>query len=105
MKCAEQVMVERFSNLATHPFQVMCILFGLLLARMTSTNAELELRARMTHRYSARCYPKQSARIPTNSTRDAGWDVLHQAGLRPVTQIAVDAVWSALGFRPEPTTG
>lgn len=45
-------------------------------------------------------YPKQSSRIATDINRDAGWDVLNAAGYRPVTQIAIDDVWSALRFRP-----
>jgi hypothetical protein len=45
-------------------------------------------------------YPKQSAKVPTDITRDKGWDVVTEAGWRPVTQIAIDEVWSALRFRP-----
>jgi hypothetical protein len=29
-----------------------------------------------------------------------GWGLLAEAGLRPVTQVSVDEVWSALRFRP-----
>lgn len=32
--------------------------------------------------------------------RDTGWDALDNAGWRPVRQVAVDAEWSALRFRP-----
>ena len=46
-------------------------------------------------------YPKQSAKVATDLTRDRGWDVVAQAGLRPVAQVAIDEVWSALRFRPE----
>ena len=46
-------------------------------------------------------YPKQAAKVATDLTRDRGWDVVAQAGLRPVAQVAVDEVWSALRFRPE----
>ena len=45
-------------------------------------------------------YPKASSQVETDITRDAGWDVVRQAGLRPVTQIAINEVWSALRFRP-----
>lgn len=45
-------------------------------------------------------YPKQSAKIKTDINRDSGWDVVFKAGLRPVTQVAIDEVWSALRFRP-----
>ena len=45
-------------------------------------------------------YPKQAAKVATDLTRDRGWDVVAQAGLRPIAQVAVDEVWSALRFRP-----
>jgi len=32
--------------------------------------------------------------------RDVGWDLLAQAGLRAVTQVSIDDVWSVLRFRP-----
>jgi hypothetical protein len=45
-------------------------------------------------------YPKQSARVKTDITRDRGWEPVTTAGLRPVTQIAIDETWSALRWRP-----
>lgn len=51
------------------------------------------------------CYPKQSARVKTDITRDAGGDVVLQAGLRPVTQVAIDETLSALRFRPAEKVG
>jgi hypothetical protein len=33
-------------------------------------------------------------------TRDTLWPVLGEYGMRPVSQVAVDEVWSALRFRP-----
>ena len=45
-------------------------------------------------------YPKQSAKLETDITRDHGWEVLDAARWRPVTQISVDETWSALRFRP-----
>lgn len=44
-------------------------------------------------------YPKKTGAIPTDITRDSGWDPLVAAGFLPVTQIALDATWSALRFR------
>ena len=44
-------------------------------------------------------YPKKSSGIETDITRDHGWDALHEAGLRPVRQVAIDDTWSALRFR------
>lgn len=45
-------------------------------------------------------YPKKSSKVTTDITRDTGWDVVWHAEWRPVTQIAIDEVWSALRFRP-----
>ena len=36
----------------------------------------------------------------TDINRDTLWPILGEYGLRPITQIAVDDVWSALRFRP-----
>jgi hypothetical protein len=44
-------------------------------------------------------YPKKSSGIESDLTRDEGWAALFDAGLRPVRQIAIDDVWSALRFR------
>lgn len=45
-------------------------------------------------------YPKRSSKIETDITRDFGWDYLNANGLRPVSQVSIDATWSALRFRP-----
>jgi hypothetical protein len=45
-------------------------------------------------------YPKGGSGVATDLNRDHGWEPLHALGLRPVAQVAVDAVWSALRFRP-----
>ena len=50
-------------------------------------------------------YPKRSAKVETDITRDKGWDVVASAGLRPVTQVSVNEVWSALRFRPVELVG
>ena len=42
-------------------------------------------------------YPKANR---TDVNRDTLWPILAEYGLRPITQIAVDDVWSALRFRP-----
>lgn len=36
----------------------------------------------------------------TDINRDTLWPILAENGLRPITQVAVDDVWSALRFRP-----
>jgi hypothetical protein len=45
-------------------------------------------------------YPKRSAKVATDLTRDHGWKAFAQAGWRPVTQVSIDDGWSALRFRP-----
>jgi hypothetical protein len=45
-------------------------------------------------------YPKKTGSIKTDITRDAGWEPVVKAGWEGVTQIAIDATWSALRFRP-----
>jgi hypothetical protein len=45
-------------------------------------------------------YPKRTAKVDTDLTRDVGWETVKGAGLRPVSQVSVDEVWSALRFRP-----
>jgi len=50
-------------------------------------------------------YPKKSSKVRTDLSRDAGWDLVTEAGLRPVTQVSVDEVWSALRFRPVERVG
>lgn len=45
-------------------------------------------------------FPKKSARIPTDITRDEGWEMLHDIGYDGVMQVAIDDTWSALRFRP-----
>jgi len=47
-------------------------------------------------------YPKQSSKVPTDITRDRGWDVVEQTGLQGVAMVSVDGVWSAFRFRPKP---
>jgi hypothetical protein len=45
-------------------------------------------------------YPKKSSGVVSDLTRDEGWAPITAAGLRPVTQIAVDETWSAVRWRP-----
>jgi hypothetical protein len=51
------------------------------------------------------CYPKQAAKVETDLNRDRLWKLIEPSGLRPVTQIALDAAWSALRFRPAEKAG
>jgi hypothetical protein len=45
------------------------------------------------------CYPKGTSGVPTDLNRERLWELLAPHALRPVAQIAVDEVWSALRFR------
>ena len=45
-------------------------------------------------------YPK-GAQLGTDLNRDVAWRLLSGQGIRPVRQIAIDDVWSALRFRPQ----
>ena len=52
-------------------------------------------------------YPKANR---TDINRDSLWPIVGEYGMRPIGQVAVDDVWSALRFRPlkegeEPFTG
>jgi hypothetical protein len=50
-------------------------------------------------------YPKRSSKVATDLTRDVMWDLMADTGLRPVTQVSIDEVWSALRFRPVEMVG
>jgi hypothetical protein len=45
-------------------------------------------------------YPKQTAGAKTDLTRNDGWDLMADAGLKAVTRVSVNDNWSALRFRP-----
>ena len=50
-------------------------------------------------------YPKQSSKIPTDINRDILWKIFPNSEWRPVTQISIDEIWSALRFRPKTEVG
>lgn len=50
-------------------------------------------------------YPKKSSKVETDLSRDVLWELMMDTGLRPVTQVSVDQVWSALRFRPAERVG
>jgi len=51
------------------------------------------------------CYPK-GRQLGTDLTRDVAAElVVAGGGVRPVRQVSIDAVWSALRFRPAPEGG
>jgi hypothetical protein len=45
-------------------------------------------------------YPKRSSKVETDLTRDVLWKLVEKSGLRPVTQVSINEVWSAMRFRP-----
>lgn len=48
------------------------------------------------------CYPKSTGKLKYDLNRDTVWPALALAGLRPVSQIAINEKWSALrGRDPE----
>ncbi len=50
-------------------------------------------------------YPKLSSKVPTDLSRNVLWEVFPNKEWRPVTQISIDEVWSALRFRPKSEVG
>ena len=50
-------------------------------------------------------YPKQSSKVPTDINRDIIWKIFPNSEWRPVTQISIDEIWSALRFRPKTEVG
>lgn len=51
------------------------------------------------------CYPKQSSGVETDLNRDILLKLIEPTGWRPVSQVAIDEVWSAMRFRPEEQVG
>ena len=45
-------------------------------------------------------YPKKTSGVASDLSREEVWAAISATGWRPVTQIAIDEVWSALRFRP-----
>ena len=50
-------------------------------------------------------YPKQSSKVSTDINRDILWKIFPNSEWRPVTQISIDEIWSALRFRPKSEVG
>lgn len=51
------------------------------------------------------CYPKRSSKIATDLSREAMWDLYAGSGLRPVSQVSINEIWSAVRFRPNEKVG
>jgi hypothetical protein len=50
-------------------------------------------------------YPKGGSPVPTDLNRDTLWEAMKPTGWRPVRQVAIDATWSGLRFRPADEVG
>jgi hypothetical protein len=50
-------------------------------------------------------YPKGSSGVKTDLNRDKLWEALVYRGIRPVAQVSIDPVWSAIRFRPTAQVG
>jgi hypothetical protein len=48
-------------------------------------------------------YPKKASGIPTDLSRDEGWEPVTRAGWRTVSLVAIDDAWAAARLRPNPT--
>jgi Protein of unknown function (DUF3052) len=46
------------------------------------------------------CYPKLSAKTPSDLSREVVREAMARHGRRAVSQVAIDDTWSALRFRP-----
>ena len=47
-------------------------------------------------------YPKRTSTVATDLRRDTGWERVIDDGFDAVSQISLDATWSALRFRRDP---
>jgi hypothetical protein len=45
-------------------------------------------------------YPKKTSGVDSDLSREEVWAAMEGTGWRPVSQIAIDGIWSALRFRP-----
>jgi hypothetical protein len=45
-------------------------------------------------------YPKGASKLPTDLTRDKGWEPLADSDLMWLSLVSVDATWSAFSLRP-----
>ena len=50
-------------------------------------------------------YPKRSSSVESDLSRDVVWKAVAKTGRRPVTQVSVNEVWSAIRFRPPEMVG
>jgi len=46
-------------------------------------------------------YPKKSGPLPSDLSRDSGWEPVFEAGFDSVAQISIDDTWTGFRFRPK----
>ena len=63
------------------------------------TLGEAFFRAARDDRLAWLAYPK-AGQLDTDLNRDTLWEQTKSRGVRPVRQVSIDEVWSALRFRP-----
>lgn len=63
------------------------------------TLGESFFRAARDDRLAWLAYPK-AGQLQTDLSRDILWEQTKSRGVRPVRQVSIDEVWSALRFRP-----
>jgi hypothetical protein len=63
------------------------------------TNGEPVFSAARQDRLAWLAYPK-GGQLGTDLNRDVLWELTKAHGVRPVRQVSIDDVWSALRFRP-----
>jgi hypothetical protein len=68
-------------------------------ADLSGAAAKHALDAARADRLAWIAYPK-AGQLGTDLNRDRLWQLLEGSGVRPVRQISIDEVWSALRFRP-----
>lgn len=63
-------------------------------------HAAVAIEAARQDRLAWIAYPK-AGQLGTDLNRDRLWERLKDQGIRGVRQVSIDAVWSAMRFRPE----
>jgi hypothetical protein len=75
------------------------VLFATTAADLSSDEADALVNAALRDALAWVAYPK-GGQLGTDLNRDSLAELLSTRGVRPVRQVAVDEVWSALRFRP-----
>lgn len=87
------------SNTAKGPFDVVLIFVSS--AKGLGDHAPKAIAALAPEGVLWFAYPKKTSGVSSDLSRDEGWQPLYSRGFGPVTQVALDATWSAVRFKPE----